>query len=204
MNETCINTQSQEQKNKMNQSNFQSTAIRGGNEAKPLTKLGSFLSRLGINNKDNISNKEKTINNKDYINYKDNNDKDNINYRDMYNLPPTPTAPDYVLPLNNNSRIEINQNQVKKLETNIQKFKGGPNEDVEDWIFAMEQAFFRAQIGYHDRLSHSILYVENLPFTIIKDYIQKGRTWNEYVAELRKMYRKADAEKRRHSFSVIP
>ena len=108
----------------------------------------------------------------------------------------TPVPPD-CLRTNNfnwtNPRPIYDNTTPKKLEPNINKFKGNHNEDVEDWLFQINQAFVRAQIPEHQKLSHALLFVENLPFTILREFIQAKRAWVEFEAELRRMYLRTDA-----------
>ena len=109
--------------------------------------------------------------------------------------PQTPIAPEFLRTNNFNwTAPRVNyEPSPRKLEPNITKFKGNHNEDVEDWIFAINQAFIRSQIPLNQRLSHALPFVENLPFTILKAFIQANRTWGEFETELRRMYVRHDS-----------
>ena len=71
------------------------------------------------------------------------------------------------------------------------KFTGSSKEDVENWLFKIEQSFNKALIGYTDRLVETIPFVGDYPFDLLRKHIMEHRSWKDYETTLRKTFSKA-------------
>ncbi|CAF0946494.1 unnamed protein product [Brachionus calyciflorus] len=60
---------------------------------------------------------------------------------------------------------------IKKMDPLTPKFTGTSKEDVENWLFTIEQSFNKALIGYTDRLVETIPFVGDYPFDRLRKHV---------------------------------
>ncbi|CAF0975673.1 unnamed protein product [Brachionus calyciflorus] len=121
---------------------------------------------------------------------------------DQYSAPYTPYGSKIDIPLifkpsqsqliNNNLGTNnlVVPKTIKKMDPLTPKFTGTSKEDVENWLFTIEQSFNKALISYTDRLVETIPFVGDYPFDLLRIHIMKNRSWKEYETTLRKTFSK--------------
>ncbi|CAF1061997.1 unnamed protein product, partial [Brachionus calyciflorus] len=59
--------------------------------------------------------------------------------------------------------LEGNNNKTKRLDPNTKKFSGSNSEDVDDWLFNVEQRFIASKIREEDKLNSVLNFVDKVP-----------------------------------------
>ncbi|CAF0997084.1 unnamed protein product, partial [Brachionus calyciflorus] len=73
---------------------------------------------------------------------------------------------------------------IRKLDLSTPKFSGNHKEDVEDWLFKVNQGFRFSKIKDKDKLSSVINFVSDLPLLLLRKQIECNGSWLKYKAEL--------------------
>ena len=77
---------------------------------------------------------------------------------------------------------------IRKLDLSTPKFSGNHKEDVEDWLFKVNQGFRISKIKDEDKLSAVINFVSDLPILLLRKQIECNGSWLKYEAELRSTF----------------
>ncbi|CAF1137063.1 unnamed protein product, partial [Brachionus calyciflorus] len=106
----------------------------------------------------------------------------------------TNIKPDYTLELVKLVAELASKGKTRRLDPNTKKFSGSSSEDVDDWLFNIEQAFISANIREEDRLNSLVNFVERVPAQILKKHIVNCSTWTLFEKELRNTFTKINRE----------
>ena len=104
-------------------------------------------------------------------------------------------------------------NSKQKMSSQLPKFSGRSNEDVEKWIFTIERDMDYNDIDYHKRMLAIASLLDGHPFHMYKKYMEseKTKSWSEFKNMLRQMFattnkdldiRTCSDDKRRRSLSL--
>ncbi|CAF1028963.1 unnamed protein product, partial [Brachionus calyciflorus] len=85
-------------------------------------------------------------------------------------------------------------NKSKRLDLYTKKFTGSPSEDVDDWLFNIEEGFISSKMKEEDRLNAVVNFVEKVPAQILGKHITNFSTWKLFDKELRNTYTKINKE----------
>lgn len=105
-----------------------------------------------------------------------------IRYEPSYHMGYVPQAPSLTAPM-------------QKLVTKVREFSGKPQEDVDTWIFQMENAFDMARCDESEKTAHAIGNLQGLALMAIRSFIKHRReqhktvNWDSICVELRLLYR---------------
>ena len=81
-------------------------------------------------------------------------------------------------------------NSKQKMSSQLPKFSGRSNEDVEKWIFTIERDMDYNDIDYHKRMLAIASLLDGHPFHMYKKYMEseKTKSWSEFKNMLRQMF----------------
>ncbi|CAF1123076.1 unnamed protein product [Brachionus calyciflorus] len=85
-------------------------------------------------------------------------------------------------------------NKTKRLDPNTKKFSGSNSEDVDDWLFNVEQGFIASKIREEEKLNSVLNFVDKVPSQILRKHITSFSTWSLFEKELRNTYTKINKD----------
>ena len=85
-------------------------------------------------------------------------------------------------------------NKSHKLDPNTKRFSGSTSEDVDDWLFNIQQGFISSRIKDEDKLNSVVNFVDKVPAQILRKHITNLSNWTLFELELRNTYTKINKE----------
>ncbi|RNA38532.1 hypothetical protein BpHYR1_016950 [Brachionus plicatilis] len=79
--------------------------------------------------------------------------------------------------------------KAKRLENSTPKFSGNTRNDVDDWLFKVQQGFISANIEEEKKLNAIVNFVSDLPLLILKKHIESQSNWISLENELKSTFR---------------